>query len=46
MEHLNWMAIDPEYNIINLSSVDAMAIIPFIRGRDFQIVKMWGFKVN
>jgi len=46
MEHLMWFGINSKKNIINLHSVDAMSILPFIRGRDFQITEMWGYKKN
>jgi hypothetical protein len=46
MEHLMWFGINSKKNIINLHSVDAMSILPFIRGRDFQITEMWGSKKN
>jgi hypothetical protein len=41
MEHLAWIGINSEKNIINLHSVDAMSILQFIRGRDFQITEIW-----
>ena len=41
-----WLGINPEESTINLHSVDAMSILPFIRGRDFQIVEMMGYKDN
>ena len=44
MEHLMWFGISSEESIIHLHSVDAMSILPFIRGRDFQITEMWGSK--
>ena len=46
MEHLMWFGISSEESIIHLHSVDAMSILPFIRGRDFQITEMWGSKNN
>ena len=46
MEHLMWLGINSEESIIHLHSVDAMSILPFIRGRDFQITEMWGYKNN
>lgn len=42
MEHLAWRTINSDENIINLHSVDAMSILQFIRGRDFQVSEMWG----
>ena len=44
MEHLMWFGINPEESTINLHSVDTMSILPFLRGRDFQIVEMLGHK--
>ncbi len=41
-----WLGINPEEITINLHSVDAMSLLPFIRGRDFQIVEMMGYKDN
>lgn len=39
-----WLGINFEKKTVNLHSVDAMSILPFIRGRDFQIVEMMGYK--
>jgi len=44
MEHLMWFGINSEESTINLHSVDTMSILPFLRGRDFQIVEMLGYK--
>ena len=44
MEHLMWFGVNSEDNLIGCHSVDAMSILPFLRGRDFQIVEMWGRK--
>jgi len=44
MEHLMWLGVNAEDNLIGCHSVDAMSILPFLRGRDFQIVEMWGSK--
>ena len=41
-----WLGINLEKNTVNLHSVDATSILPFIRGRDFQIVEMMGYKDN
>jgi glutaredoxin-related protein len=46
MEHLMWLGINLEKNTVNLHSVDATSILPFIRGRDFQIVEIMGYKDN
>ena len=41
-----WFGVNSEDNLIGCHSVDAMSILPFIRGRDFQITEMWGSKNN
>jgi len=41
-----WMGVNSEENLFNCSSVDAMSIIPFLRGRDFQIEELFGYKNN
>jgi|TARA_B110000003_G_C16409232_1_gene441543 hypothetical protein len=46
MENLGWFGIKSEESSIYLSSIDALSILTFIRGRDFQIIEMWGFKKN
>ena len=40
MEHLMWFGVKSEDNLISCHSVDAMSILPFIRGRDFQIEEL------
>ena len=44
MEHLIWLGINSKKQRINLHSVDAMSILPFLRGRDFQIEELSGYK--
>ena len=44
MEYLMWLGVNSEDNLISCHSVDAMSILQFLRGRDFQIVEMWGRK--
>ena len=44
MEHLIWLGINSKKQRINLYSVDAMSILPFLRGRDFQIEELSGYK--
>jgi hypothetical protein len=44
MEHLGWLGINSKKHTINLHSVDAMSILPFLRGRDFQIEELSGYK--
>ena len=44
MEHLMWFGINSEDNLISCHSVNAMSILPFLIGRDFQIVEMLGHK--
>ena len=39
-----WLGINAEESLIKCHSVDAKSILPFLRGRDFQIVEMWGRK--
>jgi hypothetical protein len=41
MEALGWFGMKSEENRIHLCSVDALSILTFIRGRDFQIIEMW-----
>ena len=44
MEHLMWFGINSEQNMIRCSSVDAMSLLIYIRGRDFQIEELFGYK--
>ena len=37
MEHLRWLGINSKEQRINLHSVDAMSILPFLRIRDFSV---------
>ena len=46
MENLGWFGIKSEESSIYLCSIDALSILTFIRGRDFQIIEMWGSKNN
>jgi hypothetical protein len=46
MEHLVWFGINSKKDTISLHSVDAMSILPFIRGRNFQIEELSGYKDN
>jgi hypothetical protein len=46
MENLMWFGIKSEESSIYLCSIDALSILTFIRGRDFQIIEMWGSKNN
>tara|TARA_B100000683_G_C12509672_1_gene560222 strand:+ start:203 stop:736 length:534 start_codon:yes stop_codon:yes gene_type:complete len=46
MEHLMWLGVNSEDNLIGCHSVDAMSILPFLRGRDFQIEELFGDKNN
>lgn len=46
MEHLVWFGINSKKDTISLHSVDAMSILPFIRGRDFHIEELSGYKDN
>ena len=46
MNHLMWFGVNSEDNLINCHSVDAMSILPFLRGRDFQIEELSGYKDN
>jgi hypothetical protein len=46
MEHLMWFGVNSEDNLISCHSVDAMSILLFIRGRDFQIEELSGYKDN
>ena len=39
-----WFGINSEDNLIGCHSVDAMSILPFLRGRDFQIEELSGYK--
>ena len=41
-----WFGVNSEDNLISCHSVDAMSILPFIRGRDFQIEELSGYKDN
>jgi len=41
-----WFGVHSEYNLISCQSVDAMSILPFLRGRDFQIEELFGYKDN
>jgi len=41
MEALGWFGMKSEESSIYLCSVDALSILTFIRGRDFQIIEMW-----
>ena len=41
-----WFGVNSEDNLINCHSVDAMSILPFLRGRDFQIEELSGYKDN
>ena len=39
-----WFGVNSEDNLIGCHSVDAMSILPFLRGRDFQIEELSGYK--
>ena len=41
-----WLGINNEENIISCHSVEAMSILPYIRGRDFQIQELSAYKDN
>ena len=41
-----WFGVNSEDNLISCHSVDAMSILHFIRGRDFQIEELSGYKDN
>ena len=44
MEKLEWLGINKKENWASFSSVDALAILPFLRNRDFRILQMIGMK--
>ena len=44
MEKLDWLAINKKENWASFTSVDALAILPFLRNRDFRILEMIGIK--
>ena len=46
MEHLMWLGVNSEDNLISCHSVDAMSILPFLRGRDFCIEELSTLKEN
>ncbi len=46
MEHLMWLGVNTEENLISCHSVDAISILPFLRRRDFQIEALFGGKNN
>ena len=44
MEKLDWLQINKRENWVAFRSVDALAILPFLRNRDFRILEMIGMK--
>ena len=44
MEKLDWLQINKKENWVSFRSVDALAILPFLRNRDFRILEMIGMK--
>ena len=44
MEKLDWLQINKKENWASFRSVDALAILPFLRNRDFRILEMIGRK--
>ena len=44
MEKLDWLQINKRENWVAFRSVDALAILPFLRNRDFRIFQMIGMK--
>jgi hypothetical protein len=41
-----WFSVNYQENFISCHSVDAMSILQYIRGRDFQIEELYGYKDN
>jgi hypothetical protein len=44
MEKLDWLQINKKENWASFRSVDVLAILPFLRNRDFRILEMFGMK--
>lgn len=46
MERIRWFSCDENTNSLSLSSIDALAIIPFLQNLDFLIIKVTVLKNN